>query len=326
MLLKEILQQKVLVQDGAMGTLLEALVPPDHPLSVKGLPLWSTKVLLAKPAWVTQVHKSYVDAGCDMLITATYQASKLTLQTHAKLDSEGVAQVWQQAVDCAKDAIAGCKRKVYIAASIGPYGAWLANGSEYTGNYSGLLPSELGEYHRDMVQYYVDHPDVDLLAFETVPNFDEVKGILALMHDLTTPTQGKPFYIALSCTSENTLVDGTPLRDVVEYLAANTVGVVGDYFLGTGCNCLAFELVSGIVATINNACEALGVPPIPLVVYPNLGFANDMSDPSQWAFNTNTAGWRQAVVDWLSVPNVRVIGGCCSTGPEEIKTIKSALQ
>lgn len=327
MSLKQVLSEKVLVQDGSMGIQLENLLPLDHPLSVKGSPLWSTKLLLEEPSLITQVHKSYVDVGCEMLITSTYQASKLTLEKHANMSLAEVQDVWQKSVDCAKEAISTSSRtdKIYIAGSIGPYGAYLANGAEYSGDYDGKSPTELAEYHTDLVKFYVDNADVDVIAFETIPNFDEVKGIFQLLKGLYSENYGKEFYLDFSCKNESTLVDGTPLSEVIDYIISQDIGYVKANFIGTGCNCVAYEIVTGIVNTVNQACEKRNVEPFNLIVYPNLGFNNDMSDPSQYGFRSDTAGWRRAVKEWLAVPNVRIIGGCCSTGPEEVAIIHDVI-
>ena len=327
MTLKEVLSQKVLVQDGSMGMQLESILPLDHPLSVKGSPLWSTKLLLADPSYITQVHKSYVDVGCEMLITSTYQASRLTLEKHANMSFDEVKKVWQKSVDCAKEAIATSNRKdkIYIAGSIGPYGAFLANGAEYSGDYGGKTPTELAEYHTDLVKFYVENPDVDVIAFETIPNFDEVKGLLQLIHDLYSDSYGKEFYLDFSCKDEATLVDGTPLSEVIDYIISQDTGFVNKFFIGTGCNCVAYEIVSGVVHTVNTACKQRNVEPFNLIVYPNLGFNNDMSDPSKYGFRSDTGGWRRAVEEWTKIPNIRIIGGCCSTGPEEVAIIHDVI-
>lgn len=314
---------KRLIQDGSMGTSLEALVPLDHPLSVKGLPLWSTKVLLQEPSWVTNVHKTYLDVGAEMLITATYQASSQTLSKFAGIDMEGARKTWQTSVDCALDAISEseCQQKVYIAGSIGPYGAFLANGSEYSGEYNGLQAAAIADYHREHLKFFVQAKGVDCIAFETIPNMDEVKGIFELIREVYTPEFQKEYFVVLSCKDEKHLVDGTPLETVIEYIHSQLDGLVASNFIGTGANCISFELVPGIIQSINNTSSRLGKEFLPLIIYPNLGFNNDMSDPGNYGFRTDTSAWGTGVESWLSVPNVRIIGGCCSTGPAEVKTI-----
>lgn len=339
MSLKETLSRARLVQDGAMGTQLEALVPEGHPLSVKGLPLWSTKVLLGEPSWVTDIHRKYVAAGCDMLITASYQASQQTLLKHENMDLEAARAVWQQSVDCARQATEAeneatksdvkasdkkdGRKKVWIAASVGPYGAYLANGAEYSGDYAGLSEQELAEYHREQVRFFVENSDVDVIAFETVPNFAEVRALFGLLHSMYSEGYRKEFYMSLSCKNATTLADGTPIETVVEYMLAQK-GVVGECFVAAGCNCVAYELVAPFIKTVRSVCEQHGVS-LPLVVYPNLGFDNDMSDTSQYAFKSSNDGWAQAVREWLTEPSVRVVGGCCSTGPAEVAVIRDAI-
>lgn len=328
MSLSRVLSSKRLVQDGSMGTALEELVPLDHPLSVKGLPLWSTKILLQEPLWVTNVHKSYVDVGAQMLITATYQASSQTLLKFADLDLEGAKQTWQTSIDCALDAIklSAKSEKIYVAGSIGPYGAYLANGAEYSGDYDGLKRDALANYHQEHLKFFVENEGVDVIAFETIPNFDEVKGIFDLIHLVYTSDYHKDFYLTLSCKTPETLVDGTPLTDVIEYIYSQLNGPVAQNFIGSGSNCISYELVSGIISTFNETAKKLTKEPLPLVIYPNLGFENDMSNVSEYQFRSDTNGWTAGVRDWLKIPNVRIIGGCCSTGPAEVEIIAKELK
>lgn len=326
--LSQFLSEKRLIQDGSMGTSLEALVPHNHPLSVKGLPLWSTKVLLQEPSWITNVHKSYLDVGAQMLITATYQASSQTLEKFADLDLEGSRKTWQSSVDCALEAVKQSKTsdKVYIAGSIGPYGAFLANGAEYSGDYDNLQADALADYHQEHLKFFVECEGVDAIAFETIPNFDEVKGIFQLLRRLYTPDFHKDFYLTLSCKDEHHLVDNTPLSDVIEYIYSQQTGLVSQCFVGSGCNCISYELVPGIIETFNNVAAQLNKEPMSLIIYPNLGFSNDMSNPSEYEFRSDTKGWTSAVKKWLSVPNVRIIGGCCSTGPHEVHIIAKEVE
>lgn len=102
-------------------------------------------------------------------------------------------------------------------------------------------------------------------------------------------------------------------------------GLVGDNFIGSGCNCVSYEIVPGIIKSFNDTASCLGWEPIPLIVYLNLGFCNDTSNPSVYGFRSDVKGWSSAVQYWLSVPNLRVIGGCCSTGPYEVDIIAKGV-
>lgn len=321
--LKSALEKQKLVLDGALGTQLEAIIPASSPLSVKGSPLWSTKVLLADPSIVEKVHLSYIEAGADVIMTSTYQALLQTLATHEKMSLEQAQKVWQTAVDVAEDAASSTDKRVYIAGSIGPYGAYLANGAEYSGDYNGLSSTQLADYHRPLAEFYLNSKDTDAIAFETVPNFDEVKGILELMKDLFSKSSvRKEFFICFSCQKPLSLADNTDLAEVVDYITANLSLDIAPYLVGIGVNCIDFENVTGLLDYMNSSSKE---HPYNLIVYPNLGFNNDMSDVSQYGFKSSTEKWGIAIEDWCRVPNIRLIGSCCSTGPKEVAVIREKI-
>lgn len=329
MSVKETLATQRIVLDGALGTQIEELIPIDSPLSVKGLPLWSTKVLIQEPSLITEIHKKYLQAGASMLITSLYQASLQTLEKHGKMSLAQARQVWQKSINCAKDAMSlvDADAKVFIAASIGPYGAYLANGAEYSGEYEGKSIDYLAEYHREMLEYFTVNDDVDCIAFETIPNFDEIKAIFKLTEQVFTESTNKEFYLTLSCKNSSTLADGTPLAVVITYLLTQNFGdLVRGRFIATGCNCVPYEDVSDFISNVDNVALALNVEPLPLIVYPNYGFENDMSDVSQYEFKKSSKKWALAVDEWCLFANVRIIGGCCSTGPQEVAQITSIIR
>lgn len=316
------LQNNRIVLDGALGTQLEENIPRDSPLLVKGLPLWSTKVLIQEPQLITNIHASYLAQGAQMVITSSYQASKQTLEKHEGMSLAQAQKVWNSSIECVKLAIETAKpaQKIFVAASIGPYGAYLANGAEYLGEYGDLSVYLLADYHRDMVQYFAQL-EADCIAFETIPNFLELQAVFELAK---TELLGSPkeFYVTLSCRDLSTLADGTPIKKVVEYITEELGNEkLNKIFIGTGCNCVPYEIVSDFVANVNSTTSQLGVSPLNLIVYPNYGFENDMSDVSQYVFKKASEKWAQAVEHWCSFANVKVIGGCCSTGPEEIGQI-----
>jgi len=320
---KAALHAQRIVLDGALGTQLEETIPRENPLSVKGLPLWSAKVLIQEPSMITKIHQSYLEKGASVLITSLYQASLQTLQKHENMSLEQSRQVWKKSIDCAKDAVklVNPTSKVFIVASIGPYGAFLANGAEYSGEYGDMSIDKLCEYHREMLEYFAASDDVDCIAFETIPKFEEVKAILKLADEVLSNCR-KEFYITLSCKNSAMLADGTPLTDVFTYMLSEDFSkTVRDCFVATGCNCVPFEDVAEFISNANKTAVSLNVEPLTLIVYPNYGFENDMSDVSQYVFKKSSEKWAQAVEKWCLFTNVRGIGGCCSTGPEEVAQI-----
>lgn len=311
----------MLVQDGALGTQLESIIPLDDPHSVKGLPLWSTNALIHAPHLITQIHSSYLEVGADMIITATYQALLQTLAQHSNMDQAQCRAIWQRAVECAEEARARCSSgaRAFIAGSVGPYGAFLANGAEYSGDYGAVSRQQLKDYHRDMVQFYVDSA-VDVIAFETIANIHEVEALVQLLEETYTETRRKEYFISFSCKDAAHMVDGTPVRQAVQYILARAPSVARSNLVGLGCNCVPFEIVDDFVEGVNRTCEEAGVVPVPLLVYPNLGF--EVSDPAHYAFRSSTEKWARSISTWTRHRNVRVIGGCCSTGPLEIAVIR----
>lgn len=320
--IKTLLEKKRLVLDGALGTQLEELVPESSPFHVKGSPLWSTEVLLAEPLIIEQVHRSYLENGADIIITSTYQASQETLAKHRGMGVDEARGVWLKAVEAAKSAIesveSGKNGRRYVAGSVGPYGAFLANGAEYSGEYGDVGVGSLVKYHQQQVAFFVDNTETDLVAFETIPSFDEVKAVFELMRETS-----KEFYVCFSCKDSTTLADGTDLEEVVRFVLEQRekYDLVKRHLLGVGCNCVDFELVSDFAAYVNKISNNS----LFLVVYPNLGFSNDMSDVSQYGFKSNTAQWRLALKEWCSIDTIRLIGSCCSTGPKEIAAARSVV-
>lgn len=320
--LKQAVLSSVLVQDGALGTQLELLIPLDDPHSVKGLPLWSTNALIHAPQLITQIHASYLAVGADMLITATYQALLQTLAKYGGMDTDQSRAIWQRAVDCAQQARADAGSGAFVAGSVGPYGAFLANGAEYSGDYGDISRLQLKDYHREIVRFYVESA-VDVIAFETIANMREVEALVELLEDTYTLAHHKEYFMCFSCKDAHHLVDGTPLHQVVQYISARAPSIAKSDLVGIGCNCVPFEIVEGFITGVNRSCEDLGVPPVPLLVYPNLGF--ELDDTAHYSFRSSTENWARSITAWAQHANVRVIGGCCSTGPAEIAQIRKIV-
>jgi len=295
------------VLDGGLATELES----------RGLalddPLWSARALIDAPAIVAAVHRDYLEAGADVITTATYQA------TIAGLIARGVAagearRVLVSGVVLAcreRDAFWECSRqngvraRPLVAASIGSYGAFLADGSEYRGDY-GLDGDALAAWHRPRLRI-VEEGAADLLAFETIPSLVEAAAIVRLLAE----TDGPPAWISFQARNAEALADGTPL-EAAAGLAERCPRVVA-----VGVNCVAPALVGPLLA---RCASSTGKP---LVAYPNRGDRWDAAS-RRWilsgvhpAFGELARAWRAA--------GARLIGGCCRTTPADIRAIASAL-
>ncbi|MFB3739748.1 MAG: homocysteine S-methyltransferase, partial [Candidatus Velamenicoccus archaeovorus] len=170
----------VVVLDGGMATELERRGADLHD------PLWSARVLLDRPELVREVHRSYFEAGADVAISASYQASFEGLERRG-LDPDAAAAVLRRSVELAAQARDEVERRPdgerrLIAASIGPYGAVLANGAEYTGDY-GKDVDELERWHRPRMEVLAAS-GADLLAIETIPSVVEAEALARALGSL----------------------------------------------------------------------------------------------------------------------------------------------
>ncbi|WP_037886059.1 homocysteine S-methyltransferase [Streptomyces viridochromogenes] len=297
--LAEALTAGTVVLDGGMSNQLESA---GHDLSDE---LWSARLLAERPEAITEAHLAYFEAGADVAITSSYQA---TFEGFAGrgIGRERAAELLALSVELARDAVArargkGVTRPLWVAASVGPYGAMLADGSEYRGRY-GLSVDELERFHRPRLEVLAGaRPDV--LALETVPDADEAKALLRAVRGL-----GVPAWLSYSVAGDRTRA-GQPLEEAFA-LAADA-----DEVIAVGVNCCAPQDVDAAVET---AARATGKP---VVVYPNSGEAWD-AEARAWDGRSTFAaeqvrGWRAS--------GARLIGGCCRVGPEAIGSIARTL-
>ncbi|MFD4574514.1 homocysteine S-methyltransferase [Streptomyces sp. NPDC058417] len=288
-----------LVLDGGMSNQLEAA---GHDL---GDALWSARLLAERPEAVTEAHLAYFTAGADVAITATYQA---TFEGFARrgLPREETARLLALGVELARDAAGrararGVTRPLWVAASVGPYGAMLADGSEYRGRY-GLGVGALEAFHRPRLEVLAA-AGPDVLALETVPDADEGEALLRAVRGL-----GVPAWLSYSVAGDRTRA-GQPLAEA--FAPAADV----DEIVAVGVNCCAPEDVPAAVAT---AARVTGKP---VVVYPNSGEAWDAEarawDGASTFAASRVRGWRDA--------GARLVGGCCRVGPDAIASIARDL-
>jgi len=296
---------RVVVIDGGLATELEA---EGHHL---GDELWSARLLADEPEAIVAAHLAYFRAGARIAITASYQATFEGFALRGVDHAEAAALLRRSVM------LAGEARDLYraeqapvnagpllVAASVGPYGAWLADGAEYRGRY-GLDVRGLRDFHRERLEVLWS-AGPDLLACETIPDIVEVRALADLVDEAAAPA-----WLALSCADGGHLRDGTPAEEAAA-IADATRG-----FVAVGVNCTAPEHVEELVARI------AGVTAKPVVVYPNSG-----------------EGWEAGTGRWLpaSGPDVDVatarrwvaagaslIGGCCRVGPGRIGELAAAF-
>jgi homocysteine S-methyltransferase len=297
----------LLMLDGGLATELENR---GHDLDDA---LWSARLLVDDPMAIAQVHQDYLAAGADCLITASYQGTihGFKQRGFGKSEAEGLlTQAVQLALD-ARDAFWAIPEnrpgriRPIVAASIGPYGAALADGSEYTGNYD-LEEEGLRLFHRRRFQILAD-TRADIMACETIPSYLEATALISLLQK----TPDRYAWFAFSCRDDKRINDGTPLAICAELLD----GI--DQVAAVGINCTAPGLIPGLIAEIKRVSNK------PIIVYPNSGEEYD-STSRRWVGSSDSDGFAQASLQWRSA-GATLIGGCCRTGPEHIRKMRSQL-
>ncbi|MHA6758856.1 homocysteine S-methyltransferase [Streptacidiphilus sp. PAMC 29251] len=288
------LAEGVLVLDGGMANQLEAA---GYDLSDA---LWSARLLADAPEAVSAVHRAYFEAGAQVAITASYQAS---FEGYAKvgIDRDEAEGLLRRSVELAR-AAAGDVPGRWVAASVGPYGAVLADGSEYRGRY-GLSVAELERFHRPRVEVLASAAP-DVLALETIPDQDEAEALLRAVRGLDVPV-----WLSYSVAGGRTRA-GQPLEQAFELAAGN------DQVVAVGVNCCAPEEAAEAVAL------AASVTGKPVVVYPNSGEGWD-AEARAWAGPSTFDP--QRVGEWTRA-GARLVGGCCRVGAEQIAELAGTLR
>ena len=265
--------------------------------------LWSASVLLDDPEAVLAAHRAFLVTGADVLITASYQVSSEGFAARG-LDGEAATDALRASVRIAREATATVDRAVIVAASVGPYGAILADGSEYRGHY-GLTHAELVAFHRRRIEILLD-AEPDLLAIETIPSIVEAQALVEVLAGFP----GAQAWFAFTCVDGRTIADGTPFAEAVALVAASP------QVIAVGVNCTSPEFVEELIGV------ARGVTAKPIVVYPNRGGGWD-PETKHW-LGAKGAGLRELAPVWRAA-GASLIGGCCGTAAADIEALAGVL-
>ena len=298
----------VVVLDGGLATELQA-----RGASLDDR-LWSARLLIDRPNLIVDAHTAYFDAGADVAITASYQASFRGFAEQG-IDRRGAADLMRRSIGAAaqaRDAWWGAhtpdgRQRPLVATSVGPYGAVLANGAEYTGDY-GRSVKELRDFHAERMEVLADpSAGADLLAVETIPSGLEARALGEVLADHAD----LPAWVAFSCRDEGHLCDGTPLEEAVPMVT------VAPNVFAVGVNCTSPNHVASLVEVAARSTDRA------VVAYPNRGASYDAvaktwgpADPADFA--TLAWGWVEA--------GATLVGGCCGTGPDDIRAIAAAIR
>jgi len=291
-----------LLIDGGLSNQLEK---QGHDLNHK---LWSAKLLESDPEAIIKAHLAYLEAGAHCITTASYQATIPGFMSIG-YDMATAESLINKSVHLAEKAI---KRfyingtKPLIAASIGPYGAYLADGSEYHGNY-GISEETLRDFHERKIRL-LDHSNADILACETIPSFKETIVLANILKDINKKT-----WISFSCKDEFHINDGTPIEDCIDILSDHP------NIFAIGVNCTSPKYISGLVKAIKPRIKDKRI-----IVYPNSGDVYN-AETKVWSDLSSSEQLLTHAIRWIN-QGVDIIGGCCRIGPEEIKSLRELIK
>lgn len=301
-------EQGALILDGGLATELE------HRGCDLSDDLWSARLLADDPDLIRQVHLDYYKAGADCCTSASYQA---TIPGFARrgMSEELARNLIRLSVQLTIDArdefwtaekIRIDRLKPLVAASVGPYGAFMADGSEYTGAYD-LDLGGLVAFHEERWGILTGS-GADILACETIPSFFEAQAMARLLDE----TPGVYAWFSFSCRDGERISDGTPIRECASFLS-DYVGVAA-----VGINCTPPRYIPDLIRAVTSVTDK------PVIVYPNSG---ETYDPVQkrWLGESIPAEFGTFSREWRKL-GAAAIGGCCRTTPDHIRQISDRFR
>lgn len=291
-----------IVLDGGMATELEkrGFVLNDH--------LWSAAILKDNPSAIRDVHMSFLEAGADCIITSSYQATISGFMKKGYSMKEAgdfiklSVRLAIEALDIFREEnILSGRPAPFVAGSAGCYGSFLADGSEYRGDYH-LGVEEYMEFHRPRVDLLAE-AGADIIAFETVPCSEEGFAVIELMKEYPD----LPYWLSFTVRDKLHISNGDLFSDFIDKADC------GENFIGCGINCSSPENTEGVMKNLSG--KNLGN----FVVYPNSGELYD-KNCNCWKESGDKSLFISSVEKWYRL-GARIIGGCCRTGPQEIRYI-----
>ncbi|MBI2757756.1 MAG: homocysteine S-methyltransferase [Chloroflexi bacterium] len=291
------------ILDGALATELER-----RGADLKDK-LWSAKLLIENPEMIRQLHMDYFLAGADCAITASYQATVEGFMRRGLSENEAIALIRKSvkiAIEARDDFWKNESNRIgrprpFVAASVGPYGAFLADGSEYRGEY-GLSQSELEQFHRPRMEALIA-AGADILACETIPCLIEAQAIVNVLKEFPNASA----WISFSAKDNVHISSGERLEDCAARL---------DQFsqvAALGVNCTSPKFISSLIREMKNKTSK------PILVYPNSGETYN-AEIHDWNGDAFCTAFGEEARHWFA-DGARIIGGCCRTTPDDIRAI-----
>lgn len=293
----------IVILDGAFSTELER-----KGYNINDL-LWSAKFLIENPLAISEVHSDYYYAGADCATTSSYQATYegFSKRGLSEEESEKLIKLSVSIAIEARDKFWEIESnrinrpKPLVAASVGPYGAYLADGSEYIGNYK-IGEEELKDFHRKRMRTLIE-ASPDILACETIPCLSEAKAIATLLKEFPETYA----WISFSAKDGKHINSGEKIADCAQLLDKY------EQIAAIGINCTPPQHIESLIEEIRSVTNK------PIIVYPNSGQIYN-ANTKTWNGNSNSLTYGEMAYKWYQ-KGAKLIGGCCKTSPEDIAQI-----
>ncbi|KAJ0982500.1 hypothetical protein J5N97_010755 [Dioscorea zingiberensis] len=289
------------VIDGGLATELEA-----NGANLND-PLWSARCLIDSPHLIRKVHLDYLEAGANIIISASYQATIQGFKSRGFSMKKGYPK---ESCDVNENKLTSKQQPILVAASIGSYGAYLADGSEYSGDYGKAVTKEtLKDFHRRRVEVLAES-GADLIAFETIPNKIEAQAYVELLEESNLKI---PAWFSFNSKDGVCTVSGDPITECAAI--ANSC----DKVVAVGINCTPPRFIHGLILLIRKVTNK------PILIYPNSGETYD-ANTKEWVPTTGVSkeDFVSYIYKWHEA-GASLIGGCCRTTPKTIGAISKAL-
>jgi homocysteine S-methyltransferase len=272
-------------------------------------PLWSAQVLEDEPEKLAAVHRAYIQAGAQCIATCSYQVSRMGY-VEVGLTPQRADAALLRSVEIARSVVAEFPdRRVLVAGSLGPYGAALHNGGEYTGIYD-CSYADLVRFHRERIEIFAhaNHAQApDLLAFETFPSLEELRAV----GEALAPFPALPAWFSFSCRDDQHISHGESIADCAALVASfpQTIAI--------GVNCVPPQWIPSLIHELRAASHKA------VLVYPNSGEAWDASNRC-WTGTTDPTDFGAQAAAWFHA-GAQIVGGCCRTRPAHIRAVAQAI-
>lgn len=283
--MNQLLREPFTLVDGGLSTALEEM--GERPAGL----LWTAAALIDRPEVITAAHRRYVEAGADLVISASYQASE------PGFVAAGLSAMEARRVLASTTEVARASGASLVACSVGPFGACVGDGSEYHGRYAASW-ADVRAFHRARLEVLA-HTAPDVFAIETIPTAAEADIVVDELRRLTDA----PAWLTFTCADSVHTCGGDVLADAVARVDGALTAV--------GVNCTAPGLVEPLLRSLHTD--------LPLVAYPNHGAAWD-AEHSCWLGPIGGAEILVLMPAWLAA-GARIVGGCCGVGSDGIRAL-----